>query len=59
DYDCETRAIDLNDLITSVSTDGELPSGFERDRGVLFYDGGAGTAIDLRDLYFEGSDAEH
>ena len=57
DYNCETRAVDLKDLIACIGKAGELPTGFEREYGVLFYDGGWGSINDLVRMYMEEDDA--
>lgn len=55
-YNCETRAIDLKNLIACIGEAGELPVGFKRERGVLFYDGGFGTIEDLVEQYLESDE---
>ena len=56
DYNCETRAIDIKDLLACIGNAGELPMGFARERGVLFYDGGSALVSDLVESYFEDKD---
>jgi hypothetical protein len=41
--DIETRAIELRRLIACIGQTDNLPAGFKRVDGVLFYDGGAGS----------------
>ncbi|OIQ73971.1 hypothetical protein GALL_443910 [mine drainage metagenome] len=55
-YNCETRAIDLKDLIGRIGNASHLHDGFLNERGVLFYDGGAGILQDLADQYFAGEE---
>ena len=57
DDNCETRLIDLNDLIACIGNAGDLPIGFKREYGVLFYDGGSGSINALVRMYMEKDDA--
>ena len=56
-YNCKTRAVDLKDLIACIGKAGELPIGFKREYGVLFYDGGSGSINALVRMYMEKDDA--
>lgn len=57
DYDCETRAVDLKDLIACIgNAEPELPIGFQRERGVLFFDGASENIDFLVETYFDGEE---
>jgi hypothetical protein len=54
DYNCETRAIDVDDLLACMgNSEPKLPNGFRRDRGVLFYDADSGAMDDLIKHHFD------
>lgn len=60
DYNCETRAIDLKDLLLAVEQ-GEratLPENFSWKNGRLFYAGDVGYLQDLIENFDEGSEEE-
>ncbi len=50
-YNCETRAIELRCLIACIGQTDNLPAGFRRQDGVLFYDGDSDTMDFLMKQY--------
>lgn len=58
-YNCETRAIDLKDLLACIGNAGtDLPNGFRRERDVLFYDAESGEMDYLVEQYFDANESE-
>jgi hypothetical protein len=53
DYNSETRAVSVGDLLDAIAAkdEGDLPEGFARRDGVLFYDGGADELEYMMRLY--------
>lgn len=57
DYNCETRAIDLKDLLACIGNAGaDLPNGFRRERDVLFCGADSGVIDELIEQYFDEDD---
>ena len=57
EYICETRPIEWKDLLACIGNAGDLPIGFKREYGVLFYDGGSGSINALVRMCMEKDDA--